>query len=805
LPNWIELGNNSEDTLHLTILINPELETRNATVHLFDPGNPETRDSVDVFQFAAVDPYILIAPREKRISHLGNAAVDFDVTLVNIDEWEFSDTTLYQEWIDYRNLGNKMQLSIATNNLLGSRYANIVIHAANNPLVKDSVSIYQYSALDQYILIEPREQLAKRYSGDTLYFKVTRVNVAGIGFEVFDEDEMIDLENTAISNDTLAVVVKLNSSPNSRQAFIKVFDADRPDLVSDTVSIYQNFPYIILRPSAIDSLVWTDTVHKINTYSNVAQYTVSKSENLEWYQISKDSANWSNASLTLAGNDQFFMRVDSNNNSYLRRSSFLGFKISDEIATEFWFDQNTRPGKFFPVNGQVFVKNDPLQPLAGVSVVLYDSILKTNNVGIYEYQKVPENWIGTITPLIDTSLAIPYYFLPPRIEISGLGIIDTTQLLPFAAYKIDPAVTLAPESASICFGQTLIPGDPGYPTANITDTYGSSTYLWIADPPDSLLALNPNVLTPDFKPKVNTTYRLEVNNFFRTAVDYFTIVVNQLPETFDFVGEQTVCKNQAGVIYQVPNPEPGVYYRWELDVENPGAAFANSQNPLMVSGNIAIINWGENPGNYNLNLIAFNEFDCATNPVTKTVEISNTNAPPPTTVLRKENDNMIYCTDTLATSYQWGWMQKNAAGELVQEYIIPEKSDWYCRLPDGHTFNPSAYIYFVIAYYDENSCGSRSFFNAPVAIDELSEKNITIFPNPGNGIFTIRFGNEVTNRGGNIQIYTISGQMIYQQKLDATKNEETIDFSGTRTVEPGIYLLVIRTPEILLNYKLVIR
>ncbi|MBE0637194.1 MAG: T9SS type A sorting domain-containing protein [Bacteroidales bacterium] len=806
LPEWIEQGSNTPDKLRLTVLLNESLQARQETVYIFSQANAAVYDSVTIYQFAAEDPYILAAPREKKVSHLGHPAVDFNLTLVNVEEWEFADTTIYQDWIDFQNLGNKIRLSIAANEDLSARAANIVIQESGNPTVKDSVSVYQYSALDQYILMEPREQLAQRYSGDTLYFKATRVNVDQLGFDVFDDVEgMIDLANTTIENDTLTVFVNLNNDPNSRLAKIKVFDVDRPDEVTDTVSIYQNFPYIILRPSALDSLDWTGTVQTINSYSNVSQYTVRKGETFDWFQISKDSLNWSAQSLTLAGNDQFYLRVDSNNNSFLRRSSKLQFDISSSVATEFWFDQNTRPGKFFPVSGQVFIQNDPLQPLAGVSVALYDSIVKTNASGTYAYQFVPENWIGTITPLIDTALAIPYYFLPPRIEITGLGITDTTEILPFAAYKIDPAVTLTPKSTAICFGQMLNPDDPGYPSANITDTYGSSTYLWTADPPDSILSLNPTVLTPVFGPKVTTTYRLEVTNFFRTVSDNFTIIVNQLPEAFGFDGELTVCSDQAGVIYQVPNPQPSVYFKWELDDENPGGVFANSSLPYDVSGNIAIVNWGDTPGNYILRLYAFNQFDCAADPFIKTIEVTNIEAPPPSTVLRKENDNMLYSSDTLAKSYQWGWLQKNAAGELVQEYIIPDKNDWYCRLPDGHVFNPLVYSYFVIAYFDETSCGSRSFFNVPVNIDEITDKSITVYPNPGNGLFTVRFAPGVNTQGGVIEIYGISGQMIYSRNFKAASHEENVDLSLTGTITSGVYLLKVRTPVSLFNYKLIVQ
>ncbi len=807
LPSWVEPGNSTSDTLRLNVIANPTLQTRQATVYLFGQQNPDIRDSVSIFQQAANEPYILAAPREQKISHLGDPAVDFDLTLVNVSDWEFADTTIYQDWIDFQNLGNKIRLVITANNLLQARPANIVIQSAADPQVRDSVSIYQFSALDQYILMEPREQLAQRYSLDTLHFRATRVNVNQLGFEVFDDaDEMIDLNNTAIENDTLTVFVKLNDSPNSRQARIRVFDTDRPDEVSDTVSVYQNFPYIILRPSAFDNFSWTDTIMEINTFSNVAQYTVNKELTESWYHISKDMVNWSADTLILAGNDSFYLKVDTNDNAYLRRASKLTLSISSEIATEFWFDQDTRPGTFFPVSGRIFIEGDPQKPLENVKVILADKEVISDQEGIYRNELVAENWIGTITPLIDTSLAIPYYFVPARIvyDTAG-GITGPTELSPFAAYKIAPAVTLSPDFTSICFGETLKPGDPGYPTANFKDTYGSSTYTWTATPADSTLLPNQHELYPEFGPKVTTVYTLTMTNFFRQAFDTFTIVVNQLPQTIGFEGELTVCKNQAGVIYQVPDPQPGVYFKWELDTENPGGVFANSPLPYNVSGNIAIVNWGNTPGNYTLRLYAFNEFDCAADPISKTVVVSTTDAPPPSTVLRKDSDNLLYCSDTLAKSYHWGWLQKNASGEIVQEYIIPDKNDWYCRLPDNHVFNPTVYNYFVISYYDETSCGSRSFFNPPVSISEFEDDPVVIYPNPGNGIFTVRVSNKVNRSGGVIEVYTISGQLVYRNTLLPAKADEIVDLSQSGPVDPGVYLLVIRTPEKLFNHKIIVQ
>jgi hypothetical protein len=183
--------------------------------------------------------------------------------------------------------------------------------------------------------------------------------------------------------------------------------------------------------------------------------------------------------------------------------------------------------------------------------------------------------------------------------------------------------------------------------------------------------------------------------------------------------------------------------------------------------------------------------------------VTETDAPPSAEVLRKDSDNMLYSTDTLAKAYQWGWLQKNAAGELIEEYIIPDKNQWYCRLPDGHVFDPAVFIYFVIAYYDEESCGSRSFFNVPVGIEDISEDLLTVFPNPGNSVFTVSWSDAVDAAQAVIEVYNISGQMIYQQKPAGAGNKAVIDLSNRAGA--GIYLLNLRTPDQLFSTKIVIQ
>ena len=807
IPLWISVVNSGEEVLAFSVAPNNNNLIRQATIRIYAVNQPAIEDFVTIYQLAGTEAYLIASPRSSLVPHYGDDEVDFTITRVNVEGWEFTNTAPYEDWIIFQNIGDTiMRLSIAENTQALSREARIVIQASDDASIKDSVNVYQYSALDSYIIVEPREQQTSDYLADTLTFSVIPINVTSLNFEVYysSHPEMIDPELSGLSDNQLTILVNQNNSQQPREARIKVFDADNPE-VSDTVFVYQSYAYIIISPGALNNISWAGEIIKIKSFSNISGYFSTKGHGYEWYELSKDAVNWSDDPVLLSGNDSVYLRVQENNNAFQNRSSFLNFQTGGEIFNIFWFTQNAQVGASYTVSGRVLIEGNEDQPLAGVQIVLYDSIIITNALGRYQHDNVPENWTGTITPIIDNSLPIPYYFFPQIIEISGAGITGNTVLQDIAAYRIEPNVVISPKTTAICNGIVLEPGNLGYPSASISNTFGPSTYYWTSEPVDSVLLENPNILYPNFGPKHTTTYWLEVNNFFRTAVDSFTIVVNQLPASVDFNGSLTVCSKQAGVVYQVIDPPPGVYYSWKLDSENPGAHFANSHSQNSVAGNIAIINWGSNPGNFNLSLIAYNASDCAADPVTKTIEVTATVATPPTTVSRKSDDNMLFATDTLASSYQWGWFVKNESGELMQEYIIPDKNDWYCRLPVGHIYNPLLYHYFVITYNEDGSCGSRSFHNVPVGFEEAERDALTIYPNPNSGVFILRLNNANNMHNGILEVYDNMGQMVLTRDMKSAGNEQIIDLRNRGRATPGVYMVLLRTSRAVISSKIIVQ
>lgn len=83
---------------------------------------------------------------------------------------------------------------------------------------------------------------------------------------------------------------------------------------------------------------------------------------------------------------------------------------------------------------------------------------------------------------------------------------------------------------------------------------------------------------------------------------------------------------------------------------------------------------------------------------------------------------------------------------------------------------------------------------SPLSIDDLTNANISIYPNPSNGIFTIQSADIV-----NITIFDVSGKIVYknnnitQTNVDLSKNQK------------GIYFIEFKNNNISINHKIIIK
>ena len=80
--------------------------------------------------------------------------------------------------------------------------------------------------------------------------------------------------------------------------------------------------------------------------------------------------------------------------------------------------------------------------------------------------------------------------------------------------------------------------------------------------------------------------------------------------------------------------------------------------------------------------------------------------------------------------------------------------------------------------------------NDATAIDELLAEQVSVVPNPTNGIFTLYFDGQPTER--NIEVFDLQGKLL-ANKLCAKENK-TIGFDISE-FETGMYLIIISSDK----------
>jgi len=792
---WISVLEQGNNLLRLDVSPNDSLKSRIDTIWFYVGANPDIYDSVFIYQYSALDTFLLAAPRERKVGRF-QTDTEFRISTANLPEgWHVSDTTT-QDWItNVTNQGDTLlSLTITENPLFETRIDTIWIYANGNDYVYDSIFIFQYSYDSAYILTAPREQVIPfNYTGFLPEeFVITGVNTTALNYEVeFDPPELDEwLVTSGIVNNKLVFSVQnSNDTSVTRVARINIYDLANT-VIRDSVYVYQwsNFePYIIIIPAGKDSIGPGDTTFTVRAWSNQAEYTVTNHDE-DWFHfiVGPDTVN----STVLNYDDSLTIVVDTNTNSYLARSGIISFS-SDLTATDFYLGQNKAPEEYVYISGKVSVPPDG-DSLAGVIVYADPFVDTTDMHGNYEL-KVLKGWKGRIIPEINT-----HYYDPTHVVIDKKEgqDIDTTGV-DFNAYLIDPKVRITVYDTAICSGESLDSSLVGrYPDIFVSGTYGPESYRWHTLPEGNEGSISDTTLRePVFYPTENTTYILQLTNNNITVSDTFAIQVKPLPVAREFTGEAVVCQNQAGRVYIVNEFGEQEYFLWSLP--QGGGTFVTDPTT-----NIVVIDWGEVPGTYELALTTFLD-GCAAEPFVMIITVSEDMAPEPAGVYRKSEDNFLYCDDEEADSYRWGWYRLEGSKIVGEPYYIPDKDEWYCRLPDGYSVLSDTNRYFVEIRYEGMECFSRTFYNPPVNIEEQEALEVQVFPNPTSGELHVRFSTLTAKSEIILMIWDFTGKLVYHQALQVI-NGSTLTVDEARYFRPGIYLFNIQVEKKVFRNKIIV-
>jgi hypothetical protein len=139
--------------------------------------------------------------------------------------------------------------------------------------------------------------------------------------------------------------------------------------------------------------------------------------------------------------------------------------------------------------------------------------------------------------------------------------------------------------------------------------------------------------------------------------------------------------------------------------------------------------------------------------------------------------------------FKWCNFRNNFYGTAESIAVYNNELVVSCR--DSMDLIPVKYIAKWVGGNQSDTCGV-------VGIAELQENNFfTIYPNPNNGVFTLTLNN--TNHA-EVAIYTVSGQLVLQQKLTQVVN--TINLTN---YAKGMYFVKVNTNDKIVIEKIVVQ
>ena len=171
-------------------------------------------------------------------------------------------------------------------------------------------------------------------------------------------------------------------------------------------------------------------------------------------------------------------------------------------------------------------------------------------------------------------------------------------------------------------------------------------------------------------------------------------------------------------------------------------------------------------------------------------------------------DSLVLCSDSLTyiqyyNNYPFGEYNRklsnksekiviaDAWGNVIDEVCYSDNAPWPTE-PDGN----GPYLQLIDLNLDNSLAESWTYAPKITGMDEITDINAIVYPNPTNGIINITSDKEISY----CQIYDLQGNMLIYNTLSG--NSMTIDI---KNLASGLYILKIQYPDKLSKYYKVIK
>jgi len=127
------------------------------------------------------------------------------------------------------------------------------------------------------------------------------------------------------------------------------------------------------------------------------------------------------------------------------------------------------------------------------------------------------------------------------------------------------------------------------------------------------------------------------------------------------------------------------------------------------------------------------------------------------------------CQSTMTPNTVYYWKVRGKSGPLVSEW----SDTWSFRTEPG------------------------------IGIDEIVEESLTIYPNPGNGMFNVNITSN-TNNNYHLRVIDITGKMIYETDIECSVGNNSIPVS-IDNIQSGSYSLIISNKAQIISKQLIVK
>jgi len=291
-----------------------------------------------------------------------------------------------------------------------------------------------------------------------------------------------------------------------------------------------------------------------------------------------------------------------------------------------------------------------------------------------------------------------------------------------------------------------------------------------------------------YNPTTSETYKVQVTNSngcSKLSSTGVVVTVNALPTaTVTVTGPTTFCSGQ-NLCTLTANSGTGLTYQWE-------------KGTTLISG-ATNISYVPTATNTKYNVIVTNANGCTKKSTNTSVTV---NALPTATITPQgpttfcAGGSVVLSANTgTGLTYQWIKGAGNISGATLQDYTATTGGNYKVKITNSNGCSKTSAVTVVTVNCREEAASSND-----------AAQELTIFPNPSTGLFTLKISDsKIENGAALIEITNSIGQLVFREKTEFSDGNLVREINPGTDWSKGIYFVKVYGDNTTYNGKIILQ